>query len=113
MSYLNYDDCIETFKQENDDIVETFGCFHECTLTQANDKKELCYSWCRTPLGPYRDSCWARECDGEDLKAWCDNGLGMGIGVQKSCEGCCATTGIEYQYKDLKIVPRDKLPTSY
>lgn len=102
--------------QQNDDIVETFGCFHECVkvpLSDTNDKKESCYYWCRTPLGPYRDKCWDRQCDGVDLKAWCDNGLGMGIGVQKSCEGCCATTGIEYEYKDLKIVPQGHFPTTY
>ena len=102
--------------QENDYIVEPFGCFHECVdvpVTATNNKKEHCYSYCITPLGPYRDSCWARECDGKDLKAWCDNGLGMGIGVQKTCEGCCATTDIEYQYKDLQIVPKDELPIVY
>ena len=99
------------FESNGGDFIETFGCFKECP--KGSENQEDCYSWCRTPLGPYRDKCWARECDGKDLKAWCDNGLGMGIGVQKSCEGCCNTSGIEYEYKDLKIVPKGPFPTTY
>ena len=86
------------------DMVEPFGCFKECNPAEKDENKR-CEFWCRTPLGPYRNSCWARMCEGPDLYAWCDNGLGMGIGVPKSCEGCC-TTDIEYDYIDKNIVPK-------
>ena len=82
---------------------ENFGCFSDCKKTSNNEEK--CESWCRTPLGSYRDYCWARTCDKTDLHAWCSNIIGTGIGIQKTCEGCCAT-GLEYDYIKTEIVPK-------
>jgi hypothetical protein len=82
---------------------ENFGCFSDCKKTSNNE--EECESWCRTPLGSYQNYCWARTCDKTDLHAWCSNGMNKGIGIQKTCEGCC-NTGLEYDYINTEIVPK-------